>query len=229
MPLIRSVLCVDDEPLILGLLDAVLTTRGHRFLGASSGREALLVAAQQHVDAVILDYSMPDMNGEAVAEELKTLSPNTPIIMFSGSMDISSKALSTVDGFVAKGEGVQALLASLQRLLQPCGTHKLVRRFPRFPARLPMAITVDRAGELAMLQGTSIDVGEGGIGGMVMGDLEPGEVVLLTIADSRLATRLEPRAQVRYRKDDNYGFAFLAATASEQDAVRQFCRRLASG
>ena len=55
-----------------------------------------------------------------------------------------------------------------------------LRRFHRFPARLSLAVTVDRAGKLAILQGVSTDLGEGGIGGIVDGDLQPGEYVLLS-------------------------------------------------
>jgi hypothetical protein len=80
-----------------------------------------------------------------------------------------------------------------------------------------------------MLRGVSTDLGEGGIGGKVDGDLESGEYVLLVIFDSRVKTQLEPRAQVRYRKDNKYGFAFSDVGAIEQANVRQLCERLASG
>ena len=134
-----------------------------------------------------------------------------------------------VDAVVAKGEGLRPLLAVLARLLQVPGKKQLaVRRFPRFPARLSLAVTVDRAGGLAMLQGVSTELGEGGIGGIVNGDLEPGEPVLLTITDPRLKTQLEPRAQVRYRRDNHYGFAFSDAGPIVHANVRQFCERLAS-
>ncbi len=59
-----------------------------------------------------------------------------------------------------------------------------------------------------MLCGVSFNFGEGGIGGKIEGELVPGEFVLLQIVDSRLARPLEPRAQVRYREDDTYGFKF---------------------
>jgi hypothetical protein len=80
-----------------------------------------------------------------------------------------------------------------------------------------------------MLQGISTELGEGGIGGIVDGDLEPGECVLLTISDSRLKTTLEPRAQVCYRRDNHYGFAFSDTGPIEKANVRQFCGRLMSG
>jgi len=119
--------------------------------------------------------------------------------------------------FVRTGEGLRPL-ARLARLLQvPKEKQSELRKFPRFPAQLSLAVTVDRAGKLAMLQGVSTDLGEGGIGGIVDGDLEPGEY------------ELRPRAQVRYRKDKNYGFAFFDVSPMEQADVRQVYGRLMSG
>jgi hypothetical protein len=135
-----------------------------------------------------------------------------------------------VDAFVAKGEGLRRLLPVLARLLQvPRKKQAMVRRFRRFPAQVSLAVTVGRAGELARFQGVSTDFGEGGIGGIVDGDLKPGEHVLLTLSDSRLETQLEPHAQVCYRKDNKYGFAFINASPIEQADVRQLCEKLASG
>jgi CheY-like chemotaxis protein len=229
-PVRNLVLCVDDEEVIRFLLESALERFGYVTLVASDGREALRLAAQHRVDAVILDYCMPGMNGGEVALEMKRLRPDVPIILFSGSPDIPTSALTHVNALVAKGEGVRPLLSVLERLLQiPGEKQAAIRRFPRFRARLSLAVTVDRAGGLAMLQGISTELGEGGIGGIVDGDLEPGECVLLTISDSGLRTRLEPRAQVRYRRDNHYGFAFSDVGPVEQANVRQLCGRLMSG
>jgi hypothetical protein len=131
--------------------------------------------------------------------------------------------------FVRKGDGLRPF-ARLARLLQvPRKKRSELRKFPRFPVRLSLAVTVNRAGKLAMLRGVSTDLGEGGIGGKVDGDLEPGEYVLLMIFDSRLKTQPEPRGQVRYRRNNHYGFAFINVGPIEQADVRQLCGRLASG
>ena len=229
-PIRNVVLCVDDEKAIRCLLESALEQSGYSALVACTGHEALRLTAQHRIDAVILDYSMPDMNSGDVALEMKRLRPDVPIILFSGLMDIPSGTLMHVDAFVAKGEGLRPLLPVLARLLQvPRKKQVMVRRFPRFPAQMSLAVTVGRAGELARLQGVSTDLGEGGIGGIVDGDLEPGECVLLTLSDSRLETQLEPHAQVCYRKDNKYGFEFINVGPIEQADVRRFCGRLASG
>ena len=229
-PVPKVVLCVDDEEAIRRLLKSALEQSGYATLIASNGREALRLAAQHWIDAVVLDYGMPDLNGGDVALEMKRLRPDIPIILFSGSSDLPWSTRTHVDAFVAKSERMSALLAVLARLLQASGKKQAaVRRFARFPARLSLAVIVSRNGELAMFQGVSTELGEGGIGGIVDGELEPGECVLLTISDSRLETQLEPHAQVRYRRDNYYGFAFSDVGPIEQANVRQLCGRLASG
>lgn len=222
-------LCVDDEAAIRCLLKSALERFGYTSLVASNGREALRVAARQWIDAVILDYSMPDLNGGDVAMEMKRLRPDVPIILFSGS-DVPRSTRTHVDVFVAKSERISTLLGNLARLLKASEKRQAaIRRYPRFPARLPLAVTVSRASGLAMFQGISTELGEGGVGGVIDGDLEPGECVLLTISDSRLEKQLEPRAQVRYRNDNCYGFAFSDVGIIEQANVRQLCGTLAAG
>jgi CheY-like chemotaxis protein len=230
IPVRNVVLCVDDQDAIRRLLESALDQFGYTALVASSGQEALRLATQHRIDAVILDYVMPNTDGDEVALKMKHLHPDVPIILFSGSSDVPSSTLLLVDALVAKGEGLRPLITVLARLLQVPGKKQLaVRRFPRFPARLSLSITVSRAGKLAMIQGVSTDLSEGGVGGIVDGDLEPGEYVLLTMSDSRLEKQLEPRAQVCYRNDNYYGFAFSDMGPHEQTNVRRFCGRLASG
>ena len=55
-PVRNLVLCVDDEEVIRFLLESALGRFGYVALVASDGREALRLAAQHRVDAVILDY-----------------------------------------------------------------------------------------------------------------------------------------------------------------------------
>src|ERR1035441_1214206 len=103
---IHVVLCVDDDEAIRCLLESALEQFGYVGLVAGNGRKALRLAAQRRADAVILDYCMPDMNGDEVALEMKRLRSEVPIVLFSGSLDIPSSTLKHVDTFVAKGEGL---------------------------------------------------------------------------------------------------------------------------
>lgn len=66
-----TILVVDDEAMIRTLLTKFLTVRGYRVRAAKNGAEALAMAAQQPPDLVILDMSMPGMNGLDVLRELR--------------------------------------------------------------------------------------------------------------------------------------------------------------
>ena len=173
-PTHKIVLCVDDEATIRCLLKSALERFGYTPLVASNGREALRAAAQHWIDAVILDYRMPDLNGGDVALEMKRFRPDVPIILFSGS-DVPRSTRTHVDAFVAKSERISTLLAHLARLLEASAKrHEAIRRYPRFPARLPLAVTVSRASGLAIFHGISTELGEGGVGG-VKGRIKGGQ------------------------------------------------------
>jgi len=78
-----SILCVDDEIPGLFLRKMVLEAEGYRVLTASSGQEALTSAKSTQLDAVVLDFNMPEMNGGEVAERLRGEFPHLKIIMLS--------------------------------------------------------------------------------------------------------------------------------------------------
>ena len=82
-----TVLCVDDDAGIRELYGALLGRNGYEVLSASDGRHALHVfqCKEREIDAVILDYEMPGMNGLELAAWLKQRQPSLPVMMISGS------------------------------------------------------------------------------------------------------------------------------------------------
>ncbi|TKS60199.1 MAG: hypothetical protein EWM73_03182 [Nitrospira sp.] len=66
----RSVLVIDDDPVILELMDAVLRPEGFEVLKAKDGRHGLQIARERNPDLVVLDLLMPDMNGFEVVDEM---------------------------------------------------------------------------------------------------------------------------------------------------------------
>ena len=82
-----TVMCVDDDAGIRELYGALLGQNDYEFIAASNGRHALPVfeTKENEIDAVILDYEMPGMNGLELATWLKQRHPTLPVIMVSGS------------------------------------------------------------------------------------------------------------------------------------------------
>ena len=88
-----TVLAVDDDPIVLELMDAVLGPEDLTVVKARSGREGLDMARERHPDVIVLDLLMPDLDGFQVLDELKG-DPETahiPIII------LTCKALSQED------------------------------------------------------------------------------------------------------------------------------------
>ena len=84
-----TVMVVDDDPLIVMTMNAVLSHLGHQSLEANSGRSALeLLESCGHVDVVITDYAMPGMTGIQFAERVKERWPGLPIILASGFAEV---------------------------------------------------------------------------------------------------------------------------------------------
>jgi DNA-binding response OmpR family regulator len=112
-----TVLCVDDDVNCLVCLTALLEHEGYRVRIAESGVQALEEFAAHKVDAVILDYQMPLMNGDEVAARMKRTKSFVPIILLSGCDNFSDSDFPLVDRVVRKGEGPTELMTTLHSLL----------------------------------------------------------------------------------------------------------------
>ena len=86
----ETILVVDDELTVLSLVQLMLARDGYGVLVASSGAEALRlfeIWPDIHIDLVIVDLMMPEMNGVELAARLHALRPDLPVLHFSGYTD----------------------------------------------------------------------------------------------------------------------------------------------
>ena len=119
----KLILCIDDYKQGLHARKLVLQCAGYNVITASSGRIGLRLLERHPVQLVILDYRMPEMNGDAVAREIRRTHPQVPILMLSGQIDVPKRASSAVDAFVTKGQPPKVLLQHLA-VLSDGGTGK---------------------------------------------------------------------------------------------------------
>ena len=111
---------VDDEEAIVRALRANLKARDYEVDLASTGEQALDLAARRHPDAVILDLGLPGMDGTEVIRGLRGWS-HVPIIILSARSDEAEKVAALdagADDYVAKPFGMDELMARLRAALR---------------------------------------------------------------------------------------------------------------
>ncbi len=109
------ILCVDDEPTGLMVRKALLERQGYEVMTAMSGPESLRLFMAYPVEAVVLDYAMPGMNGDQVAAAMKQLKPEIKILLLSAYVDLPEEALKWVDRRAVKGVSPTSFLEELQQ------------------------------------------------------------------------------------------------------------------
>ncbi len=109
-------LCVDDEERGLTIRKMLLESSGFAALTATSGEEGLRIFRDQPVDAAIVDYAMPGMDGGVVSTEMKQTRPRMPVIMLSGYPDYRDSVCNVVDAFLIKGDDPENLLRKVKSL-----------------------------------------------------------------------------------------------------------------
>jgi len=115
----KLLLCIDDHAEVLELLREFLEVSGFSVLTAINGRRGLKALENNPVDAVLVDYDMPGMKGDAVAAQIQKTQPNVPILIFSGyAADLPARIHSVADGVFMKGEKATELLAAIRRLFR---------------------------------------------------------------------------------------------------------------
>jgi two-component system response regulator AtoC len=90
MDLPKSILIIDDEENIRKYLGHSLARDGFEVSTAKYGKEGLNLLIQKHIDVVVLDLNLPDINGLEVLKELKRIDVQSVIIIITAYGDISS-------------------------------------------------------------------------------------------------------------------------------------------
>jgi two-component system KDP operon response regulator KdpE len=114
------ILVIDDEHQILRALRTILTARQFRVSTAATGEEGLALAAAGQPDAIILDLSLPDMDGVSVCQRLREWTA-TPIVVLSvrdGEQDKVQALDAGADDYLTKPFGIDELLARIRVALR---------------------------------------------------------------------------------------------------------------
>src|SRR5437867_9928349 len=103
----NTILIADDDLGVRTLLRNLLEPEGYAIIEAQSGEQALALANELHIDAFLLDFEMPRMNGIVVCRALRAMAQyqSAPIIFVTGSGDervLSDAFAEGADDFLTK-------------------------------------------------------------------------------------------------------------------------------
>ena len=117
MPL-RFLIADDHEVVRIAVRILIAQTDDWQVCGeAANGIEAVLKASQLAPDVLILDLSMPGMNGFEVAEEVRRRAPSTKIVFFTmHEVPVTAREVGA-DAFVAKTDPAQNLITTIDRVI----------------------------------------------------------------------------------------------------------------
>src|SRR5260370_35220065 len=107
-----TVLCIDDNRDILEINKALLESNGYRVLIASDGPSGIALTRTHSIDAVVLDFNMPGMDGAQIAEVLMKEQPTLPVVICGGWADEIPESLQWFAGALLDKGGRQPILLS---------------------------------------------------------------------------------------------------------------------
>jgi CheY-like chemotaxis protein/sarcosine oxidase delta subunit len=119
----RSILVVDDEPMVLVLTKHILSDAGFEAVTAQSGFECLDLFRKRpnHFDLVLLDLSMPFMDGEETFNRLRNIRPDAVVLLCTGFVDqerLDRMLAAGMAGFLRKPHRSDELVASIRAILE---------------------------------------------------------------------------------------------------------------
>lgn len=130
----QQILVVEDEQVISNFLSTILTANGYHVIIATTGTEALSLAASHCPDLILLDLGLPDVDGQEVLRSIRSWS-GVPIIVVSARYYESEKVQALdvgADDYVTKPFGNSELLARIRTALRrtgPAGAHPRTQGF----------------------------------------------------------------------------------------------------
>lgn len=115
-----KILVIDDDESIRTYLDRFLSRKGYDVILADSGQTGLELFHRECPHAVVLDLIMPQVNGIAVLQQIRSLDERIPVIALTGTRNPEMRQQAYADGvtqFVEKEFSMYVLLDALKRHL----------------------------------------------------------------------------------------------------------------
>jgi len=113
------ILIIEDETAIVRFLERGLSAHGHQVISTKDGEEGVRLAVEDPVDFVLLDISLPRLDGHGVLRRIRLRRPDLPVLMLTARDDLQNK-VSALDGgaddYLTKPFVFEELLARIRAL-----------------------------------------------------------------------------------------------------------------
>ncbi len=122
---VTTILLADDDRRIRESLERALSLEGYEVLTAPNGAEALRLHAKGRPDLLLLDVSMPDVDGLSVCRAVRAANDDTPILMLTARHEITDRVRGLdagADDYLVKPFALEELLARLRARLRTAPT-----------------------------------------------------------------------------------------------------------
>lgn len=222
----KVILLVDDSKLILQMEEALLATSGFNFYKAANGKEALELVKRHKPALVLLDFFLPDLNGDEVAKQIRsepeTATTSILVVTTGGSEEQKQKCFEAgCNDFIAKPIDSGLLKLKVDRL---------VNIAPRAPYRILVKIAQAGSDHRDFVFGSSVNISETGI--MVESDkkFDVGTEIdvqfyVSNISEPLRATGVVVRSQKKgFRKMTAYGITFSDISDEARKRIHDLIR-----
>jgi len=118
---VRNILLVEDDPAARESIKLLLSIDRHNVTEAATGHEALHLFSGSQYDLVITDYLLPGMLGDELAQNIKNIAPEQPILMVTAYVEKLVDAGKPADAVLGKPLSIEDLRQAMEktRLLAP--------------------------------------------------------------------------------------------------------------
>ena len=118
----KTILLIDDEPMVTDICEMMLKKLGHQVLKAHSGSEGIKIyeVYKNRIDLIISDFNMPGMNGQEVANTIRIMDPGVKVLLSSGGMGAAEEEeilLRGFDGYLNKPYTMNTLSIKIAEIL----------------------------------------------------------------------------------------------------------------
>jgi CheY-like chemotaxis protein len=215
-----KLLVVEDDPASLELMTEVLRSLEAEVRPLSDSREAAVLIKQQKFDGIFLDLEMPNLNGFAIAQEVRTSSWNslTPIVIVTGrdERDTMHQAFATGATFFLQKPIDKRKLAILFRAVRGTMLENR-RRYARVPLQTEVTCTVaSKVGK-----GRTWNLSQGGIQ-VEAGHLKTADKVRISFRLPSSGVIIDGHGTVVWGNEARQGIQFTKLTNEAHEAIRQF-------